>query len=270
MLDKSSMKVIIMKLRLVMAWLCALVCSVTVFAESDQLDFGYWRLRSGNYEYTIQRTVFSNSADCVGWCSSRVFALTINNETNRISVSFNDIISQSGDALGPKLKEALENESWQIKSITGSFAVGRNDNKLEVEKANNKFAQHFLGQMRILFAFPTPKKLVDGMIWTNSASLFSGVNNQSLIGRNGSNGQFIITSPSINECASAKQEKKSGFYLGEPYVLIDQRLDRIDLLSRTKTLEKVQSQNQTLKFISDLKKEPKSIMKERLKEAEGS
>jgi len=248
-----------MKLRLMTVLICVVACSVTVFAEKDQTDFGYWRLKSGNYEYTVQRTVFSNSADCVGWSSSRVFALTINNETNRISVSFNDIISQSGVALGPKLKEALENESQQIKGITGLFAVGLNDNKLEVEKANNKFAHHFLEQMRILFALPTPKKLVDGMIWTNSASLFSGVNNQSLIGHNGSNGQFVISSPSIKECAAVKQEKESGFFLGEPYVLIDQRLDRIDLLSRTKTVEKVQSQKQTLKFVGDTKKDSKAV-----------
>lgn len=248
-----------MKLRLMTMLVCVIAYSVTAFAEKEQSDFGYWRLKSGNYEYSVQQTAFSNATVCSGWSYSLVLALSVNNMSDRIEVSFHKIISEDGVGLGPKLKDRLENESRQLEGITGAFTVGRNDNKLEVVKSANPFADAFLGQMRKLLAFPTPKKLTDNMVWTNSASLFSAVNPQLLKGHNGSNEQFIISSASIKDCDNRKQEKIPAFSLGDPSIIIDRRLDQISVLSLSITVEKMLSNIQTLKFVGDNNREPKAI-----------
>jgi hypothetical protein len=248
------MKGAIMKLKVLAFFVCVMFSSLAIFAEGEQIDFGYWRLKPGSYEYTIQRTVASNSADCVGYSFSLVFGLTIKNMTNRISVSFNDVISENAVALGPIGKEELGKTIQQMKKITGVYKVDKNNNKLEVEESSDKFASDYLRQLRNLLAFPTPRKLVEGVIWTNSAALFSSAYNHSLVGHNGVEGQFIISSPSVKEHEGIKEEKKSGFFVGDAYIVIDQRIDQITLLSLGKE-EGLGTSKQTLKFIEDIKKE---------------
>jgi hypothetical protein len=245
-----------------MLFVCLIMINFIALADNEQADFGYWRLKSGSYEYSVQQTVFSNAVTRGGWSYSVVFAVTIHNMTNNIRVSFHKLISDSAIGTEPKFKDRLEKQSRQIQEFTGSFKIGTNDNKLELEKSDNLLADDFFGQFKNMLSFPTPRKLIDGMIWTNSATFLPGVNTELLRGHNESNELYVISDASIKNKDTEKVGNTPASSLVKPYIVVDKRTDQVLLLSNTFTQEKMQTNIQTLKFVEGTKSKERAIKRQ--------
>jgi hypothetical protein len=256
MIDQLFRKGKIMRFRL-MLFVCLIMINFIALAENEQADFGYWRLKSGNYEYSVLQTVYSNSTVCSGWSYSMVLALSISNMSDRVEVTFHKVVSENGVGIGPKLKDGLEKEKHQLEMVKGTYTVEGVDNKLEVVKSDSPFSDAFLGQMRNLLSYPTPRKLTENITWTNSAVSFGSCTPQVLAVRNGGNQHLIISSASSKEGDGLKQDKLPASRFGEPCIMVDQKSDQISLITYSVTIDKVMSNKQTLKFVGDIQKEPK-------------
>lgn len=244
-----------MKLRLISMLVCITAGSLTAVGESEQMDFGYWRLKSGTYEYSVKQTVFSNAMTKGGWSYSVAFRVTILNMTNKINVVFKNLISDVAIGTTPEFKAKLEAQSRQIQRFKGTLTIINKDNKLELEKSCDLLADDFLGQFKHLLSFPIPAKLVDGMIWTNPATFYPGLNTEVLMGHNESNEQYVISKTSVKVSDAVNSVIPPSPSIDEPCIVVDRRADQIILLSKTFTRDKVQKNIQTLKFIEDIKKE---------------
>ena len=233
-----------MKTNITVLIVCVTFLNSLLFATEQD----YLRLKSGRYEYSLQQTLSSNYVSGFnGGCFSFACELTIQNTTN-ISVHIDKITASSAVGFVGG-KEQLEKQNKQVLGETAVFNINSSDNSLVLKKTYNKTSDDFFVQVGDILMVPLPKKLSDGMFWTNSASRFFLFQKQILSSHNGSNDTFCIKS--IEKTCENEQDDTPELFDGDVYIVVDKQSEQIILSTFTMKLSKNQTTKFALKFMGD-------------------